>query len=251
MEQRIEAKFHLDNARNWCTAFYLMNQKQLIQAIKCEYFAPPIPRDKSTDKKLYKKEQDVYAALLGIVEPNGKITWITFRLKDDWFEQQALPGSKEEVKRGSQNDHCIILDQAESHRTDQVKKMRYKGKRSNVKDGIFIGLTEDGNEIEFTYDEMMEHFKTATINQILEKSKLSRRNYYLLPPGDVKDKENSNLISFNYPRIAFNQRGKQICIWPSMASALYSIGLIKHACILYSKAWTTTRHESVWFEFYN
>ena len=236
-EKKRDAVQHYKDARFWCIQYYLRNQKHGVQAIKYEFCKP-----KDEDE-----ERDVFTALSGIVEPDGEIKWHTFEVDEDWFEKQAAPGVMQEVVRASQAEEYVLLDQIQSDRNDQVVKLKYKGTRSgDPTKGSFVGKTENDVDVQMTYNEVASSFSKVVIEQTIEKSKQSRRKFFFLPPGAAKEKiETGNPGN---PSIAYHQRGQDICVWASTASALHVAGYTTEACYLFSQAWML-RFNSMWMEF--
>ena len=224
--QKQNGIIHYVESTRYLTEYYLQNQKQGVQAVKIQ--------------------QGKYYALSGIVEESGDITWLSYRVYQDWFRHQCTPGFKAHVQRQSRLGSFVLLDEYQSGRNDQVKMMRFKPSVTGIdQDGTFIGKGVKNEQIELTYEQATQTFNNVIIQQTIFKGKSTRRKYVYIPPGDPSDR--SKLIqnlNNSLPQIKYKQQDRALCLWASTASALHAAGLERQASAIFAEGWINENQTS-------
>jgi len=120
----------------------------------------------------------------------------------------------------------------------QVQKLRYVfHDESTGKESLFQGIVSDGTYIDLSSDFVHKTLPRPFVKHVMKVGKTKQSKKFLhLPPGAPRTMEGDIMLDDKYPTVRYLQQGRSTCLFSSLASALFFLGLTDKAEIVASKA---------------
>jgi hypothetical protein len=155
-----------------------------------------------------------------VILDNGTEMAVTRKFVTEHFEPEVIHSvlfaHSESYMRVSKKTAVVNLDNM------QVVQMKYYQSH-------FSGVLKDGRVVDLEDNWVEENFTAEFIARLKREAEFRKSRFYYLPPGAPRTDDGSDRINDNNPIVKYRQHGAYSCLFSSVASALYFLGLHKSA----------------------
>jgi hypothetical protein len=96
----------------------------------------------------------------------------------------------------------------------------------SVKEPYFQGTLADGTYLRLEDEYVRDNFPTSFVDKVVEKGSEGKSHAFIhVPPGAPRTDDGHEMMDRRLPRIKYRQSGQSTCLFSSVASALFYLGV--------------------------